>query len=113
MTHLICLTLGGLGLISVFFTDKNMLLLSMVGVGIAWTSILSIPYAMLTGSLPTNKIGYYMGIFNFFIVIPQIVAASILGLLVSTLFKGHSVYALVLGDVTFVSSRFIYAKSSR
>jgi len=103
MTHLICLTLGGLGLISVFFiTDKNMLLLSMVGVGIAWTSILSIPYAMLTGSLPTNKIGYYMGIFNFFIVIPQIVAASILGLLVSTLFKGHSVYALVLGGVCLI-----------
>jgi len=103
ITHLICLVLGGIGLISVFFvTDKNMLLLSMAGVGIAWTSILSMPYAMLTGSLPINKIGYYMGIFNFFIVIPQIVAASILGLLVSTLFNGHSVYALVLGGVCLI-----------
>jgi len=100
ITHLICLFAGGVGLISVLFiTDKNMLILSMIGVGIAWTSILSIPYAMLTGSLPANKIGYYMGIFNFFIVIPQIVAASILGLLVKTLFHDHSVYALVLGGV--------------
>lgn len=100
ITHLICLFAGGIGLISILFiTDKNMLIFSMIGVGIAWTSILSIPYAMLTGSLPSNKIGYYMGIFNFFIVIPQIVAASILGLLVNTVFGDESVYAIVLGGV--------------
>lgn len=100
ITHLLCLFAGGIGLISILFiSDKNMLIFSMIGVGIAWTSILSIPYAMLTGSLPSNKLGYYMGIFNFFIVIPQIVAASILGLLVNTVFGDESVYAIVLGGV--------------
>ncbi|WP_034921031.1 MFS transporter, partial [Gillisia sp. CAL575] len=77
-THLLALCAGGIGLISIYFlSDKTGLLLAMVGVGIAWASILSIPYAMLSGSLPSNKMGYYMGVFNFFIVIPQIVAATI------------------------------------
>lgn len=76
ITHLLCLVAGGLGLISIsFVSSPEMLLLSMVGVGIAWTSILSIPYAMLSGSLPANKMGYYMGVFNFFIVIPQVCAS--------------------------------------
>jgi maltose/moltooligosaccharide transporter len=56
-----------------------MLYISMIGVGIAWASILSVPYAMLSGSLPSEKMGYYMGVFNFFIVIPQIVAGTVLG----------------------------------
>ncbi|MDZ4702417.1 MAG: MFS transporter, partial [Saprospiraceae bacterium] len=105
MAHAICLVFGALGLMSVFFIkDPNLLIGSMVGVGIAWASILSMPYAILTGSLPAAKMGYYMGVFNFFIVIPQIVAASILGFLVSRFFDGHAVYALIIGGVSFVVS---------
>jgi maltose/moltooligosaccharide transporter len=103
IAHLISLTAGGLGLISIFFvTDPIYLLVSMVGVGIGWASILSIPYAMLAGCLPANKMGYYMGIFNFFIVIPQIVAASILGFLVSTVFSGNTIYSLILGGCCMI-----------
>ena len=97
-THLIALLIGGLGLISlVFFKNPNLLLISMAGVGVAWASILSMPYAMLTGSLPANKMGTYMGIFNFFIVLPQILAATILGSITKHLFNEHSIYTLVLG----------------
>ena len=103
VTHLLSLSAGGLGLMSVFFVSNPMLLLvSMIGVGIAWASILSVPYAMLTGCLPQNKMGYYMGIFNFFIVIPQIVAASILGFLVSNLFGGQTIWSLILGGVCMI-----------
>ena len=108
VAHLICLTLGGLGLISYYFiTDPDYLLLSMAGVGIAWASILSIPYAMLTGALPANKMGYYMGVFNFFIVIPQIVAASILGFMLVTFFNGEPIYALVVGGISMIISGFL------
>ena len=80
ITHLLALVLGGLGLISVYFiSNPDWLLVSMIGVGVAWASILSVPYAMLAGALPPKKMGYYMGVFNFFIVIPQMVAATILG----------------------------------
>jgi maltose/moltooligosaccharide transporter len=108
ITHLICLVAGGIGLISVFFIgDPNMLILSMVGVGIAWASILSMPYAMLAGALPENKMGYYMGVFNFFIVIPQIVAAGILGFLLTTFFENQSIYALILGGATMIMAGFL------
>ena len=94
---------GGLGLISVYFlSDKVGLLLAMVGVGIAWASILSIPYAMLSGSLPSSKMGYYMGVFNFFIVIPQIVAGTILGFLVNTFFNNEPIYALIIGGFSMI-----------
>ncbi len=103
ITHLIALVLGGLGLISVYFIkDPNLLILSMLGVGIAWASILAMPYAILTGSLPQNKMGTYMGIFNFFIVIPQILAASILGFFVKNLAGGEAVYALILGGGSMI-----------
>ncbi len=103
VTHLIALTCGGIGLISFYFISNPMwLIASMVGVGIAWASILSIPYAMLSGSLPPQKMGYYMGIFNFFIVIPQIVAASILGFLVTTFFNSEFIYAIVIGGASMI-----------
>jgi maltose/moltooligosaccharide transporter len=103
VTHLIALSLGGCGLISFYLIeDANMLILSMVGVGIAWASILSIPYAMLSGALPSEKMGYYMGVFNFFIVIPQIVAGTILGLLVTRVFQGESVMVLLTGGFCMV-----------
>ena len=69
----------------------------MVGVGIAWASILAMPYAILTGSLPPSKLGYYMGVFNFFIVIPQIVAAALLGFIVRRFFGGEAIDALLVG----------------
>jgi maltose/moltooligosaccharide transporter len=98
IAHVICLVCGALGLLSIYFiTDPRMLLGSMVGVGIAWASILAMPYAILTGSLPPSKLGYYMGVFNFFIVIPQIVAAAILGFLVRRFFGGEAIYALLIG----------------
>ncbi len=101
ITHAISLVAGGLGLISIIiFKNQYLLLLSMLGVGLAWASILSMPYAILTGSLPARKMGTYMGIFNFFIVIPQILAASILGFFVKGLFGGESIYALVTGGVS-------------
>ncbi len=74
----------------------------MIGVGIAWASILSLPYAMLSQAVPMKKMGIYMGIFNFFIVIPQILAASVLGILVRVLFGGHSINALALGGLLLV-----------
>jgi maltose/moltooligosaccharide transporter len=77
--------------------NENWLMLPMVGVGFAWASILSLPYALLSDSVPARKMGVYMGIFNFFIVIPQILAASVLGLLVRGIFGGDSIDALVLG----------------
>ena len=108
ITHLMALVLGGIGLISInFITDPNMLLVSMIGVGIAWASILSMPYAMLSSILPANKMGYYMGVFNFFIVIPQIVAAGILGFLLKSFFKNDSIYALIIGGVSmFIAALF-------
>ena len=103
IAHAICLVCGALGLVSVFaISDPRFLLGSMVGVGIAWASILSMPYAILTGSLPPSKMGYYMGVFNFFIVIPQIVAAAILGLLVGRFFGGEAIYALLVGGASLV-----------
>lgn len=97
-THLVALIIGGLGLISlIFFKNPNLLIISMAGVGVAWASILSMPYAMLTGALPANKMGTYMGIFNFFIVLPQILAATILGSITKHLFNEHAIYTLVLG----------------
>ncbi len=108
ITHLIALCLGGLGLISMYFiTDPQMLWLSMIGVGIAWASILSVPYAILSGSLPSEKMGYYMGVFNFFIVIPQIVAASLLGFILNTFFDGETIMILVTGGVAMIISGFL------
>jgi maltose/moltooligosaccharide transporter len=102
-THMTCLLVGGIGLISLnFIQSPTMIALSMGLVGIAWASILSMPYAILSGSLPANKMGYYMGVFNFFIVIPQIFAATILGFLTMNLFSGNTMLTLVLGGVLMI-----------
>jgi len=103
IAHAICLVLCGLGLMSIYVIDNpNMLLVSMLGVGIGWASILSLPYAMLTGALPPSKMGYYMGVFNFFLVIPQIIAAAVLGSVVGYFFDGQAVYALVIGGASLI-----------
>ena len=103
LAHLINLFIGGVALISFRFVhDPSWLLLAMVGIGFAWASILSVPYALLSNGVPVQKMGLYMGIFNFFIVIPQLVAASVLGFLLTKLFGGAPIYALVLGGVSFM-----------
>jgi len=100
--HAINLALGGLGLIGVFLIrDPQLLWLPMIGVGIAWASILSMPYAILAGAIPGQKMGVYMGIFNIFIVVPQLLAATILGLILKNLFDSQAIWALVLGGVGF------------
>jgi len=99
-THAISLILGGLGLISIYFIqDKYWLLLSMVGIGIAWASILAMPYAILAGSIPAKKMGVYMGIFNFFITFPQIVNGIIGGPIVKHLYGGQAIWALVTAGI--------------
>lgn len=104
-THVVCLFVGGLGLMSMYlFRDPHMLLISMVAIGIAWASLLTMPYAILSSSVPHNKMGVYMGVFNLFVVIPQILASAILGLLVRTLFHGQAIYAIVLGGAAMVVS---------
>ena len=103
VAHIICLLCGAVGLFSVYFvSDPKFFLGSMIGVGIAWASILAMPYAILTGSLPPSKLGYYMGVFNFFIVIPQIVAAALLGVIVGRFLGGQAIYALMIGGGSFV-----------
>jgi len=101
ITHSICLAIGGVSLISInFISSPLLLILPMIGIGVAWASILSMPYAMLTGALPQDKMGVYMGIFNFFITIPQILAASILGSMVKHLFHGNTMLALITGGIS-------------
>jgi maltose/moltooligosaccharide transporter len=107
--HLINLWIGGAALLSfLVIRNPNWLLASMAGVGVAWASILSVPYVLLSDSLPAKKMGLYMGIFNFFIVIPQLVAASVLGLLLKWLFGGAPIYALAIGGVSlFISGALV------
>ncbi|WP_430392360.1 MFS transporter [Dyella sp. 20L07] len=101
ISHLVNVWLGGAALLSfLVIRDPQWLLLSMVGVGFAWASILSLPYALLSDNLPAQKMGVYMGIFNFFIVIPQLLAASVLGMLLKLFFNGQPIYALVLGGAS-------------
>jgi maltose/moltooligosaccharide transporter len=101
--HMISLLCGGFGLASMsVISDPNLLLLSMVGVGIAWASILSMPYAILAGALPAEKMGVYMGIFNFFIVIPQIAAAGVLGSLMKYVLGNDAMNAILLGGTSMI-----------
>jgi len=82
--------------------DKWLLFLPMVGVGIAWASILSMPYAILAGALPSNKMGVYMGIFNFFIVIPEILSSLVFGWVMANLLGNNRMKALLVGGICFL-----------
>src|SRR5262249_36506232 len=82
--------------------DPRWQLVSMIGVGVAWASILSVPYAILSGALPARKMGVYMGIFNFFVTLPQILAATLLGLLLKTCFASQPIWALLIGGVSLM-----------
>ena len=100
-THAFALLMGSAGYLSILLVpNPNWLILSMVGVGVAWASILAMPYAILTGSLPSHKMGTYMGLFNIFIVVPQIVAASVLGSFISIVAPGQPIYGLVFGGIS-------------
>jgi maltose/moltooligosaccharide transporter len=94
---------GAAGLLSVaIIHDKWLLLLSMTGVGIAWASILSMPYAILAGCLPSNKVGVYMGVFNFSIVLPEIIASLCFGWLMNHVFDNNRLAAIVTGGVFMI-----------
>ncbi|MEG0696105.1 MFS transporter [Algoriella sp.] len=102
-THAISLICGGLGLISIYFIhDPKLLIISMIGVGIAWASILSMPYAILAGAIPAKKMGVYMGIFNFFICMPQIINALLGGPIVKYLYNDNPIYAIVTSGVALI-----------
>ncbi len=103
ITHVICLLTGGIALISVWFiTNKYFLFLSMAGVGVAWASILSMPYAILSVHIPKEKMGIYMGIFNFFIVIPEIFASLFFGWVMLHLLDNNKILAVMLGGCSMV-----------
>ncbi len=112
-THAFSLLAGGLGLLSIYFIkDPAMLNYSMIGVGLAWASILAMPYVILSGSIPAGKLGIYMGIFNFFITLPQIVNGIFGGFIVKHFYNGQSIYAIVLAGFLLicaaVSVLFVY-----
>jgi maltose/moltooligosaccharide transporter len=101
--HGVSLALGGLSLISVYFVhDPFTLQFCMVGVGIAWASILSMPYAILSNAIPANRTGVYMGVFNFFIVIPEIAAALSFQPLVMHVFHNDPLYVVIMGGVSML-----------
>jgi maltose/moltooligosaccharide transporter len=102
-THTVCLLCGAAGLLSVgFIHTKELLLLSMAGVGIAWSSILSMPYAILAGCIPAGKTGFFMGVFNFFIVIPEIVASLWLGWVMIHLLDNNRLAAVLAGGAFLI-----------
>jgi maltose/moltooligosaccharide transporter len=108
MIHFVSLLLGGIGLVSLSVVrDPNLLIAAFVGVGIAWASILSMPYAMLSGSLPPDRMGVYMGIFNFFIVIPQILVALILGRVMEQFPQVSRLTAVVAGGVCMLIAALV------
>jgi MFS family permease len=113
MTHAIALTLGGLGLISIYFIrDPAFLIVSMIGIGIAWASILAMPYVILSASIPAAKMGIYMGIFNFFITLPQIINGILGGPIVKNIFHNNAIYSLVMAGILMlvaaISVVFVY-----
>lgn len=110
-THAFSLIIGGLGLLSIYFMpDENWLILSMIGVGIAWASILAMPYAILAGSISAKKMGVYMGIFNFFIVMPQIINALIGGPLVKYAYGNQAIFAIVISGISFLTAAALVYK---
>lgn len=109
--HALALVCGGVGLLSTYLIhDKNLLLLTMVGVGIAWASILSMPYAILSGSLPPARMGVYMGVFNFFIVIPEIIASLTFQPLVKHVFQNNPLYVVMLGGASMLVAALLVTR---
>jgi maltose/moltooligosaccharide transporter len=116
-THAFSLAMGGLGLISIYFIkDTDLLFIPMIGVGLAWASILAMPYVILSSSIPAGKMGVYMGIFNFFITLPQIVNGVVGGPIVKYIYNSQPIYALVLAGFLMIcgaiSVLFVYDPAS-
>jgi maltose/moltooligosaccharide transporter len=109
-THTVCLVIGGIGLISVkFIEEPSLLFLSMSMVGIAWASILSMPYTMLAGSIPPAKMGIYMGIFNFFIVLPEIIASLTFGKIMTNYLNNDRLVAVMIGGFLLITAGILCA----
>jgi len=110
LTHTTCLLIGGIGLISVYYVQEpNLLYVSMGLVGIAWASILSMPYSMLSSFIPVQKMGIYMGIFNFFIVLPEILASIFFGKIMSTYLHNDRLMAVQIGGFLLVLAGLVCA----
>jgi maltose/moltooligosaccharide transporter len=111
LVHGVSLALGGLSLLSVYFVhDAFTLQFSMIGIGIAWASILSMPYAILSDAIPSDRTGVYMGVFNFFIVIPEIVAALCFQPLVRHVFHNNPLYVVIMGGVSMLVAAALTAR---
>jgi maltose/moltooligosaccharide transporter len=109
--HAVCLLAGAVGLLSVAaIHDKWLLFASMTGVGIAWASILSMPYAILAGSLPPEKTGVYMGIFNFFITLPEIIASLAFGWIMNSLLGNNRLLAVIGGGFFLILAAILTAR---
>lgn len=116
IAHAFSLTAGGIGLLSIYFIqDPKLLIFSMIGIGLAWGSILAMPYAILSGSIPARKMGVYMGIFNFFITFPQIVNGFFGGMIVKQLFHGQAIFSIVMAGVLMLlgAVSVLYVKDSK
>ena len=103
MTHVVCLLAGAAGFASFFvFTSPEYLIISEVGIGIAWASILAMPYAILASSLPQAKLGIYMGLFNVFVVVPQLLVATVMGSIMKAFFPDQPIWTMAFAAVTLV-----------
>ncbi len=106
-THALSLIAGGIGLISIYFvSDPFYLIFPMIGIGMAWASILAMPYAILAGSIPPLKMGIYMGLFNFFITLPQIVSGVVGGPIVKYLYNSQAIYSIVMAGIFLFIAAF-------
>ena len=102
-THAISLIAGGVGFVSFYFiTDPDMLWISMIGIGMAWAAVLTLPYAILSDTLPVTKMGTYMGIFNFFIVIPQLVMAAVMGPVIVQFLGGQTILGMIVAGLVMM-----------
>jgi len=107
LTHSMSLLAGAIGLLSIYFiTNPMTLIYSMIGVGMAWGSILSMPYAILAPALPLRKMGIYMGIFNIFITVPQIINGLFGGMIVKRLFDSQAIFALIMSGCFLIIASF-------
>ena len=103
MTHSICLTVGAIGFLMFFFVrDAQALLLAEIGIGIAWASILAMPYAILASNLPQAKLGIYMGLFNIFVVVPQLLVATVMGSIMNAFFPGEPVWTMLFAAAGWI-----------
>src|SRR5205823_2297862 len=99
-THMLCLLCGAAGYLSfLVIRDPKMLIVSEIGIGIAWASILAMPYAILASSLPQRKLGIYMGLFNIFIVIPQLLVATIMGSIMKAFFPDQPIWTMLAAAI--------------